>query len=169
MTEKIIIAAMTPERVIGSGLKIPWHVSEDFKLFKKQTQGHCVIMGRKTWESMKGRPLSNRQNSVISKTLTDLKGADVFLTLQSAVDKLETEFEKIFFIGGRNIYKESIEYVNTLSLSIMKFSVKGDIYFPEWDKREWEGISMDSYKEFDHCIYKRIVADNNSLNTNNNK
>ena len=60
------IAAMSLNRVIGAGGKIPWHLPEDFKWFKKLTTGHVVIMGRKTFESI-GKPLPNRINIVLTR------------------------------------------------------------------------------------------------------
>lgn len=60
------IAAMSENRVIGSGNKIPWHLPEDFQWFKKMTSGHVVVMGRKTFESL-GKPLPNRVNIVLTR------------------------------------------------------------------------------------------------------
>src|SRR3954451_19546000 len=60
------IAAMSENRVIGAGNKIPWHLPEDFKWFKKMTTGQVVIMGRKTFESL-GKPLPNRINIVLTR------------------------------------------------------------------------------------------------------
>ena len=60
------IAAMSLNRVIGAGNKIPWHLPEDFKWFKKMTSGNVVIMGRKTFESL-GKPLPNRKNLVLTR------------------------------------------------------------------------------------------------------
>ncbi|HEY3762448.1 MAG TPA: dihydrofolate reductase [Verrucomicrobiae bacterium] len=60
------IAAMSQNRVIGADNKIPWHLPEDFKWFKKMTMGNVIVMGRKTFESL-GRPLPNRKNLVLSK------------------------------------------------------------------------------------------------------
>ena len=60
------IAAMSLNRVIGAGNKIPWHYSEDFKWFKKMTLGGTVVMGRKTFESL-GKPLPNRKNLILTR------------------------------------------------------------------------------------------------------
>jgi dihydrofolate reductase len=60
------IAAMSLNRMIGAGNKIPWHLPEDFKWFKKMTMGNVVVMGRKTFESL-GQPLSNRKNMVLTR------------------------------------------------------------------------------------------------------
>src|SRR2546421_3850306 len=66
MTRLKAIAAMSLNRVIGAGNKIPWHLPEDFKWFKQKTSGHVVIMGRKTFESL-GKPLPNRINIVLTR------------------------------------------------------------------------------------------------------
>ena len=60
------IAAMSLNRVIGAGNKIPWHLPEDFKWFKATTTGHVIVMGRKTFESI-GKPLPNRTTIVLSR------------------------------------------------------------------------------------------------------
>ena len=59
------IAAMSLNRVIGDGNKIPWHLPEDFKWFKKMTTGNVVVMGRKTFESI-GKPLPNRKSLILT-------------------------------------------------------------------------------------------------------
>src|SRR5271165_1626283 len=60
------IAAMSLNRVVGAGGRIPWHLPEDFKWFKKMTAGNVVVMGRKTFESL-GKPLANRTNLILSR------------------------------------------------------------------------------------------------------
>jgi dihydrofolate reductase len=60
------IASMSENRVIGAGGKIPWHLPEDFKWFKKLTLGNVVVMGRKTFESL-GKPLPNRKNLILTR------------------------------------------------------------------------------------------------------
>jgi dihydrofolate reductase len=60
------IAAMSLNRVIGAGNKIPWHLPEDFKWFKKMTMGNVIVMGRKTFESL-GQPLPNRKNLILTR------------------------------------------------------------------------------------------------------
>ena len=61
------IAAMSENRVIGEGNRIPWHLPDDFKWFKRMTSGNVVIMGRKTFESLGNKPLPNRINIVLSR------------------------------------------------------------------------------------------------------
>ena len=64
----IAVAAMSNNRVIGSNGELPWNLPEDLKFFKNLTTGHTIVMGRKTYESI-GRPLPNRQNIILSKTM----------------------------------------------------------------------------------------------------
>jgi len=66
------IAAMSENRVIGQGNKIPWHLPEDFKFFKKMTIGNVVVMGRKTFESL-GKLLPNRTNLILTRHSRKLK------------------------------------------------------------------------------------------------
>src|SRR4030095_9032067 len=69
------IAAMSENRVIGQGNKIPWHLPEDFKWFKQTTSGHVVVMGRKTFESI-GKALPHRHNLVLTRAPEDLRRRD---------------------------------------------------------------------------------------------
>src|SRR5438132_2289163 len=75
------IAAMTLNRVIGAGNKIPWHLPEDFKWFKKLTTGHVIVMGRKTYESI-GKPLPNRTTIVLSRSPLDIPGVTTIADLK---------------------------------------------------------------------------------------
>ncbi|MGH7971178.1 MAG: dihydrofolate reductase, partial [Limisphaerales bacterium] len=70
------IAAMSLNRVIGAGNRIPWHLPEDFKWFKKLTTGNVIVMGRKTFESI-GKPLPNRLTVVVSRSALPLAGVQV--------------------------------------------------------------------------------------------
>ena len=80
-----IIVAISNNYAIGNGGKMPWHISEDLKYFKKVTLGSTVIMGRKTWESI-GKALPGRENIVISRSLDKLEGATVFNSIEMALD-----------------------------------------------------------------------------------
>src|SRR6478672_4996623 len=98
------IAAMSLNRVIGAGNKIPWHLPEDFKWFKKMTTGHVLVMGRKTFESI-GKPLPNRTTIVLTRSTEVIPGALTFSDL-SQVDPMEPRFagRDIFICGGAQVY-----------------------------------------------------------------
>ncbi|MCK5520951.1 MAG: dihydrofolate reductase, partial [Candidatus Marinimicrobia bacterium] len=93
---------------------------------------------------------------VISRTLTEAPGADVFPDIKTALNNLGSSTEKVFFAGGAGIYKEALELADTMLLSMMRFSVVGDIYFPDWDMENWTLESDVSYEKFNLHTYKKI-------------
>ena len=89
---------------IGKNGKLPWHVSEDLKNFKKVTLNSTVIMGRKTWESLPIKPLPDRENIVLSKTL--VIEVLTFKSYEECMKALQKKnVSKVFIIGGRSMYK----------------------------------------------------------------
>ena len=89
---------------IGKDGKLPWHISEDLKNFKKITNNSTIIMGRKTWDSLPFKPLPNRRNIVLSKTHQNK--VETYTSYNDCIAKLKKDnVEKIFIIGGRSIYK----------------------------------------------------------------
>jgi dihydrofolate reductase len=125
----IIIAALNRKRVIGNKGKLPWHISEDLKRFKRLTVGHAVLMGRKTFESM-GKPLSDRRNVVLtSKTIP---GVESYSTIAAALVALKEE-EKIFVIGGGKIFEQFLDRVDELHLTLVDIDVDGDTFFPSYE------------------------------------
>jgi dihydrofolate reductase len=106
------IAAMSLNRVIGAGTKIPWHLPEDFKWFKKMTSGNVVVMGRKTFESLKG-PLPNRLNVVLTRHPIKLRKNNPELFRESTLGVRKKALRKPFQfplpqIGKRKTIKEII-------------------------------------------------------------
>src|SRR6185436_13535118 len=89
------IAAMSENRVIGSGNKIPWHIPEEFKWFKKMTTGNAVVMGRKTFESL-GKPLANRINIVLTRHPGRLRKEFPALFDDAWIARGKTQIEKPF-------------------------------------------------------------------------
>jgi dihydrofolate reductase len=151
------IAAMSLNRVIGAGNKIPWHLPEDFKWFKQMTSGNVVIMGRKTFESL-GKPLPNRINIVLSRqpgrlqrdfpevfgnawvgrgkthfpdaATVDLRIIKDFLKLDPASSPLE-----FFIAGGAQIYEQALPLCSDLYLTLVKREVEGDAFFPPFEDK----------------------------------
>ena len=107
-----LICAMATNLSIGKDNNLPWHLPEDLKNFRRLTTGHCIIMGRNTWESI-GRPLPNRVNIVISSKVNYVaKGAVIVSNLSEAIVTAEAESEalnvgKAFVIGGARVYAEA--------------------------------------------------------------
>ncbi len=125
----VIIAAIARNRGIGIGGKLPWHISEDLKRFKKLTTGHTVLMGRKTFVSI-GRPLPNRRNVVLSRTL--IPHVETYSSVTAALDALADE-ERVFVIGGGELYSHLLAKADRLYLTIVDRDVEADTFFPEYD------------------------------------
>src|SRR5437667_7668888 len=111
------IAAMSLNRVIGQGNKIPWHLPEDFKWFKQMTTGQVIVMGRKTFESI-GKPLPHRTTIVLSRSEFCYPGVQTLPDL-SHID-LAGETREIFICGGAQIYEQALPLCSDLYLTLVK-------------------------------------------------
>jgi len=141
-----LIAALGENRVIGVDNSMPWHLPGDFKYFKATTLGKPIIMGRKTWDSL-GRPLPGRLNIVVTRQ-ADLKleGAEVFTSLEAAVERAEqwaTEqgASEVMLIGGAQLYAQGLAQADRLYLTRVALSPEGDAWFPEFDQARWQLVS----------------------------
>ncbi|NBR49839.1 dihydrofolate reductase, partial [bacterium] len=125
----IAIAAMSPQRVIGSAGTIPWHISEDLRFFKRTTLGHAIVMGRKTYESL-GKPLPGRENLVLSRTAT-LDGVRVFRSLSEIEEP--TDGRQLYVIGGAELYAALLPRCSEILLTRVSIDVAGDTWFPAFE------------------------------------
>jgi dihydrofolate reductase len=130
-----IIAAVSPEGVIGIDGDIPWHYSADMKRFKRLTEGKTVIMGRRTWESLPVKPLKNRRNIVI--TGRDIEGVECFRDVAAALERTSGD---VWFIGGARIYEEAMRHADLIDLTYVPDEIEADgaVHFPAIDESVWE-------------------------------
>lgn len=147
-----MIAALDRNRVIGRDGKLPWHISEDLKRFKRLTTGHVVLMGRKTYESL-GKPLPDRRNVVLSsRAIPDVES---YRSLAEALRALKDE-NVVFIIGGGEVFRQALPIVDGLHLTIVDGEHEGDTFFPEYEhligttfvitgKEDHEGFSFVDY------------------------
>ncbi|MBN2049397.1 MAG: dihydrofolate reductase [Spirochaetales bacterium] len=154
MGNTIIIVAMTEDRVIGKNGTIPWHIGEDLRLFKELTLGKPVIMGRKTYESL-GRPLSDRRNLVVSRTMDPVPGVEVYENLERALGAAREDGLDVYLIGGESIYREGLRYADTLYISLVKESYPGDTRFPPVDETQWKLSESREYEDFTFTVWKK--------------
>jgi len=126
------IAAMSLNRVIGSGGRIPWHIPDDFKWFKQITMGHMLVMGRKTFESI-GRPLPGRETVVLSRSEFSHPGVRTIRDLQEV--GFPNESRTLFICGGAQIYEQYLPLCSELYLTLVKRMVEGDTFFPQFEDR----------------------------------
>jgi dihydrofolate reductase len=144
-TPIILIAAIGKNNELGRNNDLLWRLKSDMNFFKSTTSGHWVIMGRKSWESLppRFRPLPNRVNCVVSRNADfQAEGAHVFSNLQSAVETArQSNAEKVFIIGGAQIYTQSIEedLVDEMYITHVDATfADADVSFPAIDNRKWE-------------------------------
>jgi dihydrofolate reductase len=150
-----LLAACSKNRVIGINNKLPWHLPEDLKRFKKLTSGKEILMGRKTYESIGSKPLPNRTNIVLTKDKTfSSNGALVYNNLDEALPI----FSDIIIVGGSEIYKQTLSIADVIELTLIDKDFEGDSYFPEINDKFVEE-KRESYNngEFDYhfITYKR--------------
>jgi dihydrofolate reductase len=124
------IAAMSLNRAIGLGGRIPWHLPEDFRWFKQKTMGHALVMGRKTYESI-GKPLPGRETYVLSRQAIDLPGVK---TIQSLDDLARENLARdVFICGGAQLYRLALPLCSDLYLTVVKQDYPGDTFFPPFE------------------------------------
>ena len=127
-----IIAAVARNRAIGKDNKLLYWLPDDLKRFKALTTGHTIIMGRRTFESLPKGALPNRRNIVLSRTVHDFPGCDVYTSLDEALKHCSDE-EDIYIIGGANVYAQAIDRADRLCLTEIDDTPDGaDAFFPEY-------------------------------------
>ena len=159
-----IVVAYDKNRGIGTGGDLPWGRSlpADLAHFKELTTGGAIVMGRKTYESIGGRPLPNRKNIVLSTgEVVGAIGAKNFAqALQLASEEPNQD---IFVIGGERVFAEALPEVDTIYATEVDYSFSdADVFFPQINVNQWEEISRTSQKaneqnkySFDFVEYRR--------------
>lgn len=126
------IVGMTADRVIGHEGDLPWRLSEDLKIFKRTTNGHPVVMGRKTYDSI-GRPLPGRQNIVLTRDRAwTAEGVEVIHD-PNELHTLTLQDPHVYIMGGAEIYAAFMDQLDDLRVSWVEGSFPGDTYFPEFE------------------------------------
>lgn len=160
----ILIAAEAANKIIGNDGKMPWHIPEDLQLFKHETKGHPVIMGRKTWESIGSKPLPERTNVVISKSMdTNWNrpySTHLVQSLRAAIKGLiASGYEEAFVIGGESLYRAALPWASKIYLTKLYKSYEGDTSFPDINPLDWvEYDKMECFTASQPFSFHRYVA-----------
>jgi len=150
-----IIAALARNRGIGKGGKLPWHIPDDMRRFKRLTMGHPVVMGRKTWQSLP-KQLPGRRNVVLSRT--PLSGVEAYASMHDALEALKSE-ERIFIIGGGEVYSQFIERADEMFLTIIDREIDADTFFPPYEHlvgSRYSCVGIEPHDGFRFEDYHRI-------------
>lgn len=158
-----IIAAIGNSGQLGLHGKIPWKVPGDLLKFKLLTNGHCVLMGRKTFESL-GKPLKNRTNLIVSRRgmIIEVPNTFTFTTLYKAVAYAESIKEtELFIIGGAEIYSSFINNCDKMYISTIDYNQAADTFFPIYDISKFtvmeEETNMDSIRWTHRLLVKNNI------------
>lgn len=145
-----LMVARAANGCIGRNNKLPWYLPEDLKYFKRITFGKPIIMGRNTWESLKG-PLPGRTNIVISRQSDyQAEGARVVHSLAEARQLAEhiaviDGSDEVIVIGGAQIYAAALATADRLYITEVHAEIDGDTFFPAYDANQWHEIGREDF------------------------
>lgn len=146
-----IIAAVANNLAIGKDNKLIYWLPNDLKRFKALTTGHTIIMGRRTFDSLPKGALPNRRNVVLSRSVQQLPGCEVFPSLEDALAHCE-ENEEVYVIGGDSVYRQAIDRADRLCLTLIDDTPEGaDAFFPSiegWKEQNREDHETDDKHAF---------------------
>lgn len=142
-----LIAAYTPDRVIGYKGRIPWYIEGEQKRFKELTSGNIVIMGRRTFDEIKkklGGPLPGRITILVSTTTVEKERENqlyIARSFEQAMGLAEQlagqssdQMLNLYIAGGAALYRKAIDIVDVMYITELEISVEGDTFFPEFDE-----------------------------------
>ena len=152
-----LIVAHARQFVIGYNGDMPWHLPNDLKHVKTLTTGQTIVMGRKTFDTLK-KALPNRKNVVLtSNTSYEKPDATVIHNIED-IKSLEGE---VFIFGGATIYEQTMHLVNTMYITYIDEHFGGDTFFPEYDLSDWDIVEkvsgqVDDKNKYPHTFYKLV-------------
>ena len=144
----IIACISQTNRAIGYQNRLLYHIKSDLTRFRELTTGHTIIMGRKTYESLPNGALPHRRNIVVSNSMKEMEGCEVYPNLEAALKAAEGKTEETFIIGGESIYRQSLPAAHKLYLTVVDDTPQqADAFFPEINPEEWELIEKEMRNE----------------------
>jgi dihydrofolate reductase len=151
-----LIAAVARNGVIGRQGRLPWNLPEDRAHFHRETLGHAVIMGRRTWDET-GAPLEGRRNLVVSRS-GEVTGTDreVYRTLDEALAAARTTDPHPMVIGGEEIFRQALPLATRMLLTELDFDAPGDRMFPAFDRAVWRVAERRPGDRATYVTYERV-------------
>jgi dihydrofolate reductase len=149
-----LIAALTPNGVIGNHNTLPWYIPEELQYFKKMTLEKPIIMGRKTFGSMGNKALPKRHNIVLTHSDCVLNNCTVVHSVQEAL-AAAGNCEEVMVIGGAKIYEAFLPLASRLYLTFIHQEYSGDTYFPVINWNDWRLCSEQKTQDFTAKIFEK--------------
>lgn len=159
----IIACISQTNRAIGYQNRLLYHIKSDLTRFRELTTGHTIIMGRKTYESLPNGALPHRRNIIVSSSMKEMEGCEVYPNLEAALKAAEGKTEETFIIGGESIYRQSLPAAHKLYLTVVDDAAvndaevndaainatpqQADAFFPEINPKEWKLIEKEMRNE----------------------
>lgn len=150
-----IIAAIGKNRELGRGNDLIWHIKEDLKNFKNLTMGKYIVMGKNTYESLP-KHLEGRKYIVLSSSLSEIENGLLFNDFNKLLEFIKDVDEEVMIIGGASIYKLFLPFADKLYLTEIDSEEKADVYFPDFNKEDYEG-NVVSTNEVDGLKYSFVI------------
>ena len=152
-----IIAAVAKNRAIGFENNLIYWLPNDLKRFKALTTGHTIVMGRNTFESLPKGALPNRRNVVLSTTVKELPGCEVFPTLDAALQSCQPD-EDIYIIGGARVYEQAISKADRLCLTeVDDIPAQADTFFPDYS--DWQVVNKEAHPKDERHAFEYAFTD----------
>ena len=139
-----LIAALAKNRAIGVGNGLPWHLPPDLRRFKALTTGHTLIMGRKTFATLRG-PLPWRTTIVVTRR-EDYAPPGVLVAHSIDEALSQVEGEEVFVAGGEDIFRQTLDRADRLYLTRIDQDFSGDTFFPEFDESAWRLVEREHHE-----------------------
>ena len=158
-----LIWAMSKNGVIGRDQRLPWRLPKEMQFFVRTTMGKPVIMGRKTFESMKA-PLAGRTNIVVTRDRNYAReGVKVAADLETALAIARAQCEldgrdEIIVAGGAEIYAMALPVATRLYVTTVDIDVEGDTHFPPLDFSDWQQVGAETHPEDDANSHAFTIA-----------
>ena len=161
------VVALSNNNVIGVDNDLPWNLKTDLSHFKKYTTNKIIIMGRKTYESI-GKPLPNRVNYVVSRTINEIEGVIVCNSTKNAIESAKElcskeNLNEIVIIGGGYLFRDTLPITNKLIITRVDCDIDGDVFYPDIDLSNWKKLESikflkDTNNDYDFEVitYERI-------------
>ena len=162
------VVALSNNNVIGVNNSLPWNLKTDLAHFKNYTSNKIIVMGRKTYESI-GRPLPNRINLIVSNTIKEINGAELFKSTEDAINKakelcINKNLDEIIIIGGGYLFRDTLSITNKLVLTKVDCNIEGDVFYPDIDLNEWEKLSSEHFtKDLDNDYDFTVITYEKSM------
>ena len=155
-----LIAAVDENWAIGNKNELLIRIPADQKMFRQETTGKVIVLGRKTLETFpQGLPLKNRTNIILSSDPEyKVKDAVVVHSVEELLKELEQyNTEDVYIAGGESIYRQMLPYCDVAHVTKIDYAYTADAYFPDLDKMpEWK-ITADSEEQTYFDITYRFV------------